>query len=591
MIKTIEDFLLKARISWVISVDDDFSPQVITDVYRTSKIHEMAADIGAYTQHIGKYLNIDSIIDLNPDQCFDILRPIFLDLKDSEWESWFTPESEITKLQLIVEEWEAARLIKGCLFVPTVAETLSLLKDMPHEWEVDKDNRILWLIDRDFTKVSEGNDAGLNIIQYLADSQMKNNICLLLTANEDLTLEGLMDGILAGGNVLEWFNLVSIVSKSNFLSSQNSSVLISQVLQGLWNNYNHLLICQMAGYLLEGTNKAKVKFLSLSPTATRNIVINYPSSEGTSVPETILRILNSLTYKEFGDAYSKEIDEMTRLLVDYSNLDTEEKRIDEQDRDLLFEIAHSEKYDKNVNVLRQAIGFGDIFKINSDYFILFSQPCDIAYRGQSGRYLNDALLVKILKCSEINNQHTSEPMKYFIKSAQYQIEFREFRQFDFNILDLCAMNLDGTAMVSKEAVVNKRLNESEYEVLPYERTRIEDILKSLSKRYLEWETFTKVGARLNTLSRENAEERDLANKYKRLLQKPSVDVPREENSSLIYPIQRICRLKEPFSVKLYSEFTTYHSRIGVPGDYVQTSLSICKELVKSEVECASSVSK
>lgn len=585
MVGTMQDLLKKARVSWVISVDDIFSKNELSELEKSKKIYHIAENPEKYIKHFGRNIDIEILQDIDIDGRVHILKGI-LEKDENVWDELIPIEERTTpKLQQIVEMWKAQDLIKDCRFVPSVAETIKLLEVIPNEWKCDQNNRILWLIDRDFTKVGEGTEAGLDLIRLIAERELQDNICLLLTAKTDVSVQEVYSRVVGEKNSVEWINLASIVSKQKFLEAQDSSEVISQIIDGLWGNYNHLLVSQVANYLLKGLEKAKNTFLSLSSSAARHIIINFPHSEGVSVPETIYRILNNLTVEEFGKAYARDVQCISRLLMDYKELDSQYKGKTEGDSDLLFNLSHNEKYDYNVNILRQAISFGDIFEINNKFYILLSQPCDVAYRNEEGRNINEALLVKLLKVSESKEmpvtKHNSEPLKYFIKNSRYWLEFRDFRLISFNLLDLCVTNIDGIARISKEAVETGSLaEEEEYDLLPYDKKRFEDILTDTKDKLELWKVFNEVGSRLNDLARDDNDEtdRNLARKYRRIMQRPAFcDLPIEKEGFFEYPIKRICKLKEPFSIKLYSEFSNYHSRIGLPGDYVNAYVTCLQQ--------------
>lgn len=475
---SIESLLQKARIQWVVSVDDCNS--CISQLDKSEKIRLIAKDLEEYKLFLQTKpnINIDALLEFpDEDTRYEYLNQQFIDDNLEE----LNIKYQNSQLEVIVKTWQEKDIIKEYLLKSSVTEAKQLLKNLPENWKCDQNNRILWLIDRDFSEANESTDAGIEFIQEIAQQELQDNICLLLTAKTDLTTTGMCNQIHSNERLRRYFNLISVVSKDNFF--KNSSDAVEEIITGLWSNYNYLMITQLANYLTKGLDNAKGKFLSLTSSAAKHLIINFPSEEGVSVPETIHRILMILTSKEFGEAYSKDMEKISQLLVDYKELEKSTPTT-ESDKNMVFDLRHNEMYDNNVNALRQTIGFGDIFEINNELFVLLSQPCDVAYRGQNGRNLNEALLGKLAKIpadKDKAGRHYSEPLKFLKKDHEYWLDYREFILIDFNLLDLCVFSSDGVAKVLKEAVEKSELNESEYKLIPYKKQRIDEVLIRIKK--------------------------------------------------------------------------------------------------------------
>ncbi|GED18119.1 hypothetical protein [Aneurinibacillus migulanus] len=484
MISSIEEFLRVARINRVICVDDDNNKENGNKNDGDAKIQilkQIAVQPSKYL-HVLKEagLDLEDLLEFSDD-----VQDRIAFLKD-----FITDEVvEATAVSLeyevlspvlgIVNQWKDANLIRDYKVIGSVKKAKEFLEKLPQEWEMDSDNRVLWLIDRDFSKANEGKDAGFELIKEIGERKLVDNICLLVTANtEDICDDELRRSVYKNHGLLEFINLASVVTKSNVIDDEKKQELLDEIIHGLWNNYNFHLISNLTEYLSQGLIDSKEKILSLSSPTIRHIILKYPELEGTSVGETVFRILLSLVTKEFGNRYSSNLEEITKLLIDYKTLEKQIRYTEKSDNEILFTLRKSEKYDDNINILRQAINFGDIFLIDNKYYILLSQPCDIAYRKKNGRKVDRALLVRMKpydkEVAEKNPKYYSEVIKFFNNEEDYWLDFRNFRVIDFNILDLCTLSTKGYARVDKETLENCQLMDvGEYDLLPYDKKWIE----------------------------------------------------------------------------------------------------------------------
>jgi hypothetical protein len=567
MIKTIDDLIKKARISWVISIDDDNSSEKTDTLDKSLIIRQIATTPETYLELLTQIdVDLTMIIELDDvDDRVELLKDFLSKIGDKDWDiitQALSQEKRETPIQRIIKSWNKKGLINDYIFLPSIKEAKAVLETMPSSWNIDGNNRIMWLIDRDFSAVHEGTEAGIELIKHIAQKELHDSICFLLTAKTDIELKQLSS----------YINLTSIVSKDKFINMESSTEVISEIIQGLWANYNHLMISQLANYLSIGVDKAKEQLLSLTSPSVRHIIINFPRSEGVSLPETLFRILITLTGREFGEAYGKELDNINQLLNDYSALNVNHEALREEDKKLLFKLRNLEKYDYNINTLRQQIGFGDVFNYKGKLYILLSQPCEIAVRGTGDRNLNEALLVRLCKADEHQQKtgakHYSTLLRFFDEKSNYWLEFREFILLDFDLLDLCALNNDGVAKVPCEVIENDSINEDDPLFFPYSKKRFDAIKVKMKEKLNRNRIMLEVGRTLNKLAFKMEDIRSVNTEYKRLLRTIDDDNLLEKDGVISFPLNRICRVKEPFSLNLYSEFTTYHSRIGLPGDFV-----------------------
>lgn len=601
MIHSLQEFFKIARISKVICVDDDNNNMEIDTQELAKIIRNIATEPQKYRDILEKAdIDIDVLLEfgeevedritfLNDYIDEDTIKESAVTIQDGS----LLNNGNVSK---IVQEWNSDNFIDDFKVIGSVSEAIEFLNAFPEEWQGNSENRILWLIDRDFSKADESKNAGFGLIQEIAKKELSEHICLLVTANtEDIATEELCRKVLSDMDMLECIYLASVVNKKNIIDSEKMIELLEQIITGLWSNYTFHLISRLSSAILSGAKKSEEKILNLSPSTMRHILVNYPEKEGSSVQDTIFRILNSLIAEQFGKYCVENITIFARLMKDYKTL---EKQVNFQadDNEILYTLLRNEKYNEHVNALRQAVGFGDIFEIEKKSYILLSQPCDITYRNNEGRKVDKALLVRMKVVTESEREkkpkYYSEEIRYFSKENNYWLDFRDFRIVAFNILDLCVLSKDGKAKTSIS-------NPVDYTLLPYDKPRIDIIISNTEKHY----DYVSTMKELDTIKSKDIKHakgaldiikeqvlKDPSNKetidsvielldlfrkskvkQKEFLAQKEIKelllLPYEDHGYIVYSVKRINRLNEIFSIKLYNEYTNYHSRIGLPGDF------------------------
>ena len=92
-------------------------------------------------------------------------------------------------------------------------------------------------------------------------------------------------------------------------------ISIYKVLQTLNKNKGKESVINVYFYTLivqAKMEKLKKNFLELPALATKQIILNFSREEGTSVPDTITRVLTTLTEKKFGELYTADVGTIRR---------------------------------------------------------------------------------------------------------------------------------------------------------------------------------------------------------------------------------------------------------------------------------------
>ena len=570
----------KARINWIISVDDSYHEGApIDEAVKQEVLVDLVEHFDEHKTWICEMLNsigAPNIEDFDRDARKSVLEEHIDRLMQEAYVKKLI-SSNGNPLKTMLSEIDGTKIVQEIKYLSNVKEAIVFLQGGFKEWSPDINRRVLWLVDRDFSDVGEGPDAGLELIRAIGEANSHGNVCFLLTSKtDDISDEQIRNTLYDTHNVLTYHNLASVVDKSKL----NTDSGLQDIIIAIWNNYNYLLITQMGKYLQEGLDEAKKTFMQIPASATKHIILNFAREEGVSVPDAITRVLTTLTDAEFGKRYSNDQDTISTLIDDYQSLAFSKQckgNISDCNPLFLKKLRKMEIYDFNINLLQAPIGFGDIFDFGKKRYMLLTQPCDIAYRPKNNsRNLSQAILVKIegkdKNASDAKISHRSFPFWAYDEERELQLEFRDFMTVDFDTLDLCSLNRDGKATISNEVLQNEKLAESFQLTVPYSPERVEAIIKYHKEKIASCDILMRVREFLNQSRRANKENEEISKitkDYNRLLQKKDMDSFSIDPAGVSYPINRKVKMKLPFALKLYMEFIAYHSRIGAPGDYLE----------------------
>lgn len=224
----------------------------------------------------------------------------------------------------------------------------------------------------------------------------------------------------------------------------------------------------------------------------------------------------------------------------------------------LKEYRDIELYNKHINAQHCEIATGDIFKINSSYFLLVSQSCDTCLRTDGHRKLQSASLLEIQ-----DNKQTpfSYPLSCFLDMNKPAIIYHALKIIPFDILDLCVFNANGKASVVLNDIdaYNEDLNTYTHNY----RIRFGEVLetvKALQNNKKKLDLFFS--------GKENVslEEARIAYNYLETLD-PYLKSLETIDVAVSFPVQRIARLNELTTIDIVKEYGIVMSRIGHPFDF------------------------
>jgi hypothetical protein len=457
----------------------------------------------------------------------------------------------------------------------SVSEAREFLKDgIKDLWDPSEEKKVLWLIDREF---GEKSNEGFKLLEDFCSENYQWNIGILATQNtSDIKSEEQFNSFLevvSAGILGENKNLIWLIDK-DLIDINSSEKFVETIMLGLRRNYTFKITNFLSNTISIGIQEALVSFKDIEQSTINNIILKFSNQEGTSIIETLTRVLMALTKYDMNEKIAENFDNIHKIIDNYEKL-CEKITIDSiANLDEVFQFRNKEKYNNHVNEHYYPVGFGDIFRINELEYILISQPCDIQIRGDKGeRNLQQATLLRITKTKPEHESYSV--LEYYHKTETYYVLYRETLLIDFTILDLCSMNENGKSVL-KLSELNKPLT------FPYrynfgQRKRLEKVLGLLGDVYNQKKdiltTFEQIKKYISNSSDKNIEEINStldnyiyrSEKYwEPLLTVNNLKIVDEE---LRYPVERICRLEELFTTNIMLEYSSNSSRLGLPGDY------------------------
>ncbi|KOR87826.1 hypothetical protein [Paenibacillus solani] len=566
-------------IKYIVSVDDCYgsSTEAVQISELIDEIVERTEDFTTYIQTIGKNeFDIDTVgylpEELKRKQIKDwieVLEPIEITMLMKE----IVSQELITQKDTLIEffdELKKSKIIIDYKTIESVDEAKKFLKtEISNLWSPDENNKVLWLIDRDFGKQGAENE-GFNLLKEFHSEECKWNIAILATQNtEDIEneeqfnvfLEKVSD--LSESKNMYWKMNKGLIDKNSDLDFANAINL------GLKRNYTYRVTNFLTDALKQGIELAGNHFKNIEQSTFSNIFLNFSNDEGVSIVDTLTRVLLVLTKHNLNDKITRTYEDLVKLISDYENMAVLFPQQEIQNLSEVNEIRKKEKYNYWINDHYYPVSFGDIFSINNEEYILISQPCDITLRAKGDRKIKNGLLLKI--STEKPNHGNVFPLEYFKTGETSYIDLKDELQVDLDILDLCSLNDDGCAKLIINNTDDMEVEKERHYSIGL-RNRLHKVKKRITRIYKDKNLLKET---LSTLAdRGGADVADLVEVYHRKEKEIwegfiTINNFHDESDYIYYDVQRICRLDELVTNSLSFEHFTVSSRIGLPGDYAK----------------------
>lgn len=426
---------------------------------------------------------------------------------------------------------------------------------------------ILWLLDRNFSRVGESEEAGLKFAEnILKRENASQNYIYILSAVEPATgltedgIEEEFDKVLAANCLPDTHSFIYFISKRRLQTKDNTKIARS-LSQGFKRKACFELFQLFNSCLCDGVSTASSKVQRIRQKTLNYLFANKASVRGESYIEVAARLVQIFHQDEYNKAIAGQHSLIAEKAHYYEKLCaaiTETVGNEQALTSTLKEYRDIELYNKHINAQHCEIATGDIFKIGSSYFLLVSQACDTCLRSDGHRKLEFASLLEIQ-----DNKQTkfSYPLSCFLDMQKPVVMYHALKIIPFDILDLCVFNGSGQASVVLNDIASYDRDLEAY--TNNYRIRFGEVLetvKAVQSNRAKLESFLSGGADIT------AEDAKAAYEYlegvdSNMKKFDSIEI------AISFPVRRIARLNELTTIDIVKEYGIALSRIGHPFDF------------------------
>ncbi|MEY8849690.1 hypothetical protein AB9K26_12800 [Psychroserpens sp. XS_ASV72] len=327
--------------------------------------------------------------------------------------------------------------------------------------------------------------------------------------------------------------------------------------------------------LKQSFDKSIDEIKALSPKTFNQIVQKASSNEGVWEANSLFRlnsiIQNYSNYKLFTDDNIRSPFETTMSRI--RNLDFIDTGYKFPHKDQKAIDIHKKEvyYEKDIiNKLHFSVSNGDIFKIGEKEYILLSQPCNLAIRGNGkrGYDYNRAFLLPLIKVTDDTKELNSiryEKLRSVTPEYRTYADFPLFKTISLDIIDLCVFNKDGKCFIdlNVEKIENDLIHYPSLE-------RYIKIHQEFSKQGRAYIAFNDIKGQVK------GELKGKINMLNPFFKKPECikdlklgnhNLFNVKKKTFDFGIQRIKNYRSPYSTDLLQKFMQYMSRNGFDVDF------------------------
>ncbi len=508
---------------------------------------DMGADSTALIQTL-----LDNLEDVDLLKCFDICV-----------ENGATYAEERDSILAFLEGLKAeGQIIEYRTFPSTTEANLFDIKEAGMT-----DGAILWLLDRNFSRVGESEEAGLRFAEnILSRKNASQNYIYILSAiepNAGLTeddIEEEFDKVLAAHCLPDTHSFIYYISKRRLQTKDNTKIAKS-LSQGFKRKACFELFQLFNSCLSDGVSAASTRVQRIRQKTLNYLFTNKASVRGEPYIEVAARLVQIFHQDEYNRAIAGQHSLIAEKVHYYEKLCSAIAETVGNEQALtstLKEYRDIELYNKHVNAQHCEIATGDIFKIGPSYFLLVSQACDTCLRSNGHRKLEFASLLEIQ-----DNKQTkfSYPLSCFLDMQKPVVMYHALKTIPFDILDLCVFNATGQASVVLNDIASFDKDLEMY--TNNYRIRFSEVLetvKAVQSQRARLESFLSGGTDVTVEDAKAAYEylEGLDSNMKKF---DTIEI------AISFPVRRIARLNELITIDIVKEYGIALSRIGHPFDF------------------------
>ena len=564
------------NIKYIISVDDCFfAPK--RENMEAAVYAEMCRSLDPFraflTNQDDAVAEIDAMMSMGEDFTA-LIYPLLNNLPDADLSRCYEI-CEQNGIKFTEERNEIIAFLEGlkseCLITKYLTfSSTSEANSFDAQKEGMADSAILWLLDRNFSRIGESEEAGLQLAENILsrNNDYQNYIFILSDIGntdehkKEDEIEAEFDIFLATHCTPNTHSFIYYISKRRLLSKKTEKIAKS-LAQGFKRKACFELFQLFNSCLCEGGTAASARVLKIRQKILNYLFANKVSVRGESYTEEAARLVQIFQQ----DEYNRAIARKHRLIAEkaryYEKLCTEiiETIGDEKGvKSILKEYRGVELYNNYVNEQHSEIATGDIFEIESKYYILVSQACDTYLRSDGHRKLEFASLLEI---QDNKQPKYSYRLSCFLEMQKPTVIYHNLKIIPFDILDLCVFNDSGKASIALKKIETFG-KEIEAYTINY-RNRFAKVLNTVSDIQA---TKNKLNDFLSGKTTVTAEDARVAYEHLESLD-PNMKKYDNVEDTISFPVRRITRLNELTTIDIVKEYGITLSRIGQPFDFTE----------------------
>lgn len=569
------------NIKYVISVDDCFVDASEEELREEIFISAMASfdEIKNTLCKFGKNKEIEEIeelLDLNQDPSL-VIQELVDSLSAEKIKECYTTissnkenlDDERAGITAFLEKLKEDGIIEKYVTLPSTHEAESYDLDAAGM----TNGAILWLIDKSFTNAGESATAGLELAKNKVKSCNSVDSYVFMLTTIDSTSEKEEDiakdfDQLLTENGAECPSFIYYISKSKVMSLKLDRIAKSLAF-GFKRKQCYIL---MAIYIdcLRNSCAPTIDALRKIDQKTLDYVFSKKvEGNGESYFDFFARLVQIFHENEYSALLTNKQEEIHKHIQFYQEIC---HRAPQEPGNLtpineaLTKVRRKELYDENINTRYSEVMTGDIFKIEEQYYVLVTQSCDTVLRKEGERKLNQAILLKIENAP--GTKYKYELSCFCVEDDELRnpaVVFQDYKIIPFEILDLCASTIDGTAYIDIASFGRESVPEC---VMTPNYNKRYEIIKGL---------FSEIYSQKIMLDNyfDNSDDSIKLEEVKEsyaFLSKCHNDLKLFviKDGLMSYPVKRIARLNELSTVELLKEYGNVLSRVGQPFDFMKS---------------------
>lgn len=576
----IDELLKLHEINHIISVDDCYFNPEETEVKAilSSSMNDSFSNYESAIEKMGKKDQLDNIVNMisisgNKVSLINSFLEEFSHEELLELYS-FAPHlqtdkytTEKNKLIGFLEKLKELHYIDGYDICASVKEAIDIdFMEMSR-----RTKGILWLIDRNFERVGEAPDAGIELAKTIVgrNEGPANYVYILSSLNEDTDkneeeIEAEFDALLLGTCDKKTASFIYYLYKQRIRSDK-----LTKIEKGIAQGFKRKACFELFDLCIESLQKS-VYDSSSRIREIRQDTLNYLFDEmvrenSESYLEFLTRLISIFQLDSYQAALATSNAAIVEKIGYYKQLCSiaDDKAADKKKATEKVKVFREiELYNKHINILRSEVTTGDIFGIGKDYYFLASQPCDTCLRGDGARILDNASL--LLLCDDSNSSSFNYKLSCFNDYSNPVIKCQSPLTFPFEILDLCVQNQDGKARLTSDLLLGVSEFDSKFYTERYS-LRIKHIIEKL---HILVNNSNILDDFFSNKKQIDLKQAQLAYEEIRMVN-PELLKYSVEADGLEYDVQRICRLSELVTIDIVNMFSIKLSRIGHSFDFTQ----------------------